>query len=85
MHFSEVDKSDFVVYLRMENARQRVCYPLDSLQNQLSMALLERRSEIEARCYEERCRQIRALEKQHGERFILRRTTIETHFMENSP
>lgn len=51
----------------------------------MKLNLLQRRADIESRCYEERCRQIKALERKYGEKFIERRTAIELYFMENNP
>lgn len=52
MHFSQLDKGDIVLFLRMENVRQRMEYSLDSLLLKFKINLQLNKGRLKALCYQ---------------------------------
>jgi hypothetical protein len=76
MHFSQLEKGDFVVFLRMEAARQRVNFQLDCLLIELRIGLALKKGEIKGRCFTRRAKVTRELEKLHSDSYLSRREKI---------
>lgn len=51
MHFTELEKGDFVVFLRMEGVQQRLTFALKKLVSELRLAIVTRKADILKRCY----------------------------------
>jgi hypothetical protein len=83
MHFSELEKGDFVVYLRMEGAQQRLTFELTRLKNEVELSIMGRKAEILKTCYEKRGAKIKAIEKAQGEKYISRKALIDRYFIDN--
>lgn len=51
MHFTELEKGDFVVFLRMEGVQQRLTFALKKLASEVRLAIVTRKADILKKCY----------------------------------